>query len=99
MPISANNEFDYIVVGAGTAGCVVAARLTEDPDVRVLLLESGPADENPLIPIPLAWPGLWGSEVDYVPTDTRRSGWADSWLRVGGHEISGSADMTSPGHA
>jgi DNA mismatch endonuclease (patch repair protein) len=34
-----------------------------------------------------------------VPTDTRRSEWADSWLRMGGHEISGSADMTSPGHA
>jgi len=34
-----------------------------------------------------------------LPTDTRRSGWADSWLRMGGHEISGSADMTSPGHA
>ncbi|HEY0578902.1 MAG TPA: lycopene cyclase family protein, partial [Pseudonocardia sp.] len=66
MSKSENGEFDYVVVGAGTAGCVVAARLTEDPDVRVLLLESGPPDEHPLIPVPTAWLGLFGTEVDYA---------------------------------
>ena len=45
--------YDYIVVGAGSAGCVLAGRLTEDPDCRVLLLEAGPRDRDPLISIPI----------------------------------------------
>ena len=46
------STFDYVIVGGGLAGCVLAARLSTDVSVRVLLLEAGPADRNPYIHIP-----------------------------------------------
>jgi choline dehydrogenase len=45
-------DFDYVIVGAGSAGCVLAARLTEDPDVKVCLLEAGPPDSADEIHLP-----------------------------------------------
>jgi choline dehydrogenase len=57
--------YDYVIVGAGSAGCVLAARLSEDPEVSVLLLEAGPPDLNQNIHVPLGYLKLAGTEVDW----------------------------------
>jgi choline dehydrogenase len=56
---------DYVIVGAGSAGCVLAARLTEDPDVKVLLLEAGGQDAAPEVHVPAMFPIMFKSSLDW----------------------------------
>jgi choline dehydrogenase len=56
---------DYVIVGAGSAGCVLAGRLSEDPDATVCLLEAGPPDTAPELKIPFAFPIAFKSGLDW----------------------------------
>ena len=56
---------DYVIVGAGSAGCVLAARLSEDPDVDVLLLEAGGPDSAPELHVPAMFPIVFKSSLDW----------------------------------
>jgi choline dehydrogenase len=56
---------DYVIVGAGSAGCVLAGRLSEDPDVSVLLLEAGGPDTAPEIRVPAMFPIMFKSSLDW----------------------------------
>lgn len=57
-------QFDFVVVGGGTAGCVIASRLAERTDAQVLLLESPTALTSDQVRDPLAWPTLRGTAAD-----------------------------------
>lgn len=58
-------EYDYVIVGAGSAGCVLANRLSEDGQAAVLLIEAGPPDTRREIAVPAAFPNLFRTECDW----------------------------------
>ncbi|HEX9064974.1 MAG TPA: GMC family oxidoreductase N-terminal domain-containing protein, partial [Streptosporangiaceae bacterium] len=88
--------YDYVIVGAGSAGCVLAGRLSENPAVSVLLLEAGPPDTADQIHIPAAVNLLFGSTYDWgfrtVPQD-RAGGQSVYWPR--GRVIGGSSSINA----
>jgi choline dehydrogenase-like flavoprotein len=94
------NDYDYVIVGAGSAGCVLANRLSADPGKRVLLLEAGASDWNPLIHMPAGIARLannrrlnWNYYTEPEPELHRRRLW---WPR--GKTLGGSSSINAMCH-
>ncbi len=89
------DAWDYIIVGAGSAGCVLANRLSADPMIRVLLLESGPADRSPYLHVPAALIKAVGNpRYDWcllADPDESRKGKVDLW--PAGRVLGGSSSI------
>ena len=99
----AEQGFDYIIVGGGSSGCVLASRLTENPAVRVLLLEAGGKDDNPLIHMPVGFakmtsgPYTWGlTTVPQRHANNRALIYAQGRVLGGGSSIN--AEVFTRGH-
>ncbi|MGH6939517.1 GMC family oxidoreductase [Hypericibacter sp.] len=92
--------FDWIILGAGTAGSVLAARLTEDSALSVALVEAGGPPTDPRVGVPQAWPALQGTAIDWnyatVPqrhTANRIHAWARGRIRGGSSTINAMAHV------
>ena len=82
--LAVDDEFDYVIVGGGTAGCVLANRLSADERTRVLLLEPGPSARGALkVAVPVALVKLFNSKWDWSFTELTRTPRGLRWVRTG----------------
>ncbi len=95
--------FDYVIVGGGSSGCVLAARLTENPAVRVCLIEAGGRDNHPLIHMPVGFakmttgPHTWGlTTAPQKNLNDREIPYAQAKVLGGGSSIN--AEVFTRGH-
>ena len=90
-----DGTYDCIVVGAGSAGCVLAGRLSEDPSLRVLLLEAGPRDTSPWIHLPIGYgKTMWDERLNWrfhTDPDPNMNGRRIYWPR--GKALGGSSSI------
>ncbi|MCY4464110.1 MAG: GMC family oxidoreductase N-terminal domain-containing protein [Chloroflexi bacterium] len=87
--------YDYIVIGAGSAGCVVASRLSEVAELRVLLLEAGGPDNHPDIRRPLAWRDLRGGALDWNYVTTPQAHCHDRSIQMPRGKVYGGSSTTN----
>lgn len=91
----ARMTYDYIVIGAGSAGCVLASRLSEVAELRVLLLEAGGPDDHPDIRVPLAWRELRGGPLDWNYVTTPQAHCHDRRIQMPRGKVYGGSSATN----
>lgn len=97
--MAGTTHYDHVIVGGGTCGCVLASRLSEDPALRIALVEAGGSGDDPVIRDPLQWSLLQGGRFDWGYSTTPQSRTANrihDWPR--GRALGGSSCINAMAH-